>query len=298
MDFSTIGSINSYTKTLKMQAQWNFKKKSGDVTSHTSSVDEWLKGTAAPQEESGGDEKLSSIRQKAYTGKKLTDDEKQYLQAKDPLTYQKLQANEQEQKAYEQALKKCRTKEDVQRLKLAHVGATLATVKSIENNPHISQEKKLQMISLENAKCDKMERSTQAFVKSGEYAQLPTEAEKARAEKELQEAEQAKRGTEVEQPKPEQSERDPEVEQPETEQSEMAAAQAAPHTEPVEKYTATPTDGEKRLPASGAKGEPSSSVEPDSPEIRKTRRAKAKAAYAAVRTFAADADMAALDIKA
>ncbi len=33
MDFSLIGSINGYTKTLKMQTQWNLKKKSVDVTS-------------------------------------------------------------------------------------------------------------------------------------------------------------------------------------------------------------------------------------------------------------------------
>jgi len=39
-------------------------------------------------------------------------------------------------------------------------------------------------------------------------------------------------------------------------------------------------------------------VEPDSPEVRKTRRAKAKAAYAAVRTFAEDGASAALDVQA
>jgi len=293
MDFSTIGSINSYTKTLKMQVKWNLKKKSGDVTSHASSADEWLKGVASSQEEDGKDDKLSSIRQKAYAGKKLTDDEKQYLQEKDPLTYQKLRQNEQEQKAYEQELKKCRTKEDVQRLKLSHIGSTLATVKSIENNPNISQEKKLQMISLENAKCDKLERSTRAFVKSGEYAQLPTEAEQAKAEKELQEAEQAKHGTEVEQP-----EFGTEAEQPQAEQFKTAAAQASPHTGSEGERTVALTDDEKLSPTPGAKREESAYVEPDSPEIRKTRRAKAKAAYAAVRTFAQDADSAALDIKA
>ncbi len=60
---------------------------------------------SANEDESGKDEKLSSILQKAYTGKKLTADERQYLQAKNLLSCQKLQANEQEQKAYEQELK-------------------------------------------------------------------------------------------------------------------------------------------------------------------------------------------------
>ncbi len=288
MDFSSIGSINSYTKTLKMQTQWNLKKKSGDVTSHTSPMDEWLKGPAAStqEEESGKDEKLSSILQKAYTGKKLTADERQYLQAKDPLSYQKIQANEQEQKAYEQELKKCRTKEDVQRLKLSRIGSSLATVKSIENNPHITQEKKLQMISLENAKCEKLERSTQAFVKSGRYTQLPTEAEKAKAEKELQAAEQEKRTPEAEQA----------ADQPKNEQGETA--QVDSYTEAENDRLATESDGGQLSPASDTKRKPSTSVEPDSPEIRKVRRAKAKAAYAAVGTITDDGASATLDVQA
>ncbi len=271
MDFSTIGSINNYAKTLKMQAKWNLKKKSGDVTSHTSPMDEWLKSPAAPveEDEGGKDKKLSSILQKAYTGKKLTADEREYLQAKDPLSYQKLQANEQEQKAYEQELKKCRTKEDVQRLKLSRIGSSLATVKSIENNPHITQEKKLRMISLENAKCAKLERSTQAFVKRGEYAQLPTEAEQAKAEKALQAAEQAKRTSEAE----------PAADQPEAGRAETVRIDYDTGAE--KDRPAAGSDGGQ--PTSSAERKPSTSVEPDSPEIRKVRRAKAKAAYAAAR---------------
>ncbi len=288
MDFSSIGSINSYTKALKMQTQWNLKKKSGDVTSHTSLMDEWLKGPAASaqEDECGKDEKLSSILQKAYTGKKLTADERQYLQAKDPLTYQKIQANEQEQKAYEQELKKCRTKEDVQRLKLSRIGSSLATVKSIENNPHITQEKKLQMISLENAKCEKLERSTQAFVKSGKYAHLPTEVEKAKAEKELQAAEQAKRTPETEQAE----------DQPRTEQAE--AAQANSHIEAEGDCLATESGGRQLSTTSDTKRKPSISVDPDSPEIRKVRRTKARAAYVAVRTITDDGASATLDVQA
>lgn len=288
MDFPSIGSINSYTKTLKMQTQWNLKKKSGDVTSHTSPMDEWLKGPAASaqEDESGKDEKLSSILQKAYTGKKLTADERQYLQAKDPLSYQKIQANEQEQKAYEQELKKCRTKEDVQRLKLSRIGSSLATVKSIENNPHITQEKKLQMISLENAKCEKLERSTQAFVKSGKYAQLPTEAEKAKAEKELQAAEQAKQAPETEQA----------ADQPKNEQTETAQVDSCSEAE--NDCLATESDGGQLSPTPDTKQKPSTTVEPDSPEIRKVRRAKAKAAYVAVRTITDDGTSATLDVQA
>lgn len=266
MDFSTIGSIDNYTKTLNMQAQWNLKKKSGDVTSHTPSFDEWLKSsTQSAEEESGSnnDEKLSSILQKAYTGKKLSEDELNYLQTKDPLSYQKIRSIQQEQKSYEQELKKCKTKEDVQRLKMSRIASSLSTVKSIENNPHITQEKKLQLINLEKMRCDKLERTTHAYVKSGEYEQLPSEAEQTKAHQEMEKAEQH---TEVEQSK---------------EPAQMEQA------EKVDEFSTKEQDDK-----------PDTIVDPESPEMRKVRRAKAKAAYAFVQK-SVDMELgAALDIQA
>lgn len=263
MDFSAIGSIDNYTKTLNMQAQWNLKKKSGDVTKHTSSLDEWLKSsTQSAEEESGSnnDEKLSSILQKAYTGKKLSEDELNYLQTKDPLSYQKIRSIQQEQKSYEQELKKCKTKEDVQRLKMSRIASSLSTVKTIENNPHITQEKKLQLINLEKMRCDKLERTTHAYIKSGEYEQLPSEAEQTKAHQEMEKAEQH---IEVEQSK---------------EPAQMEQA----------KKVATKKQDDK----------PDTIVEPESPEMRKVRRAKAKAAYASMQK-SVDMELgAALDIQA
>lgn len=177
--------------------------------------------------------------------------------------------------AYEQELKKCRTKEDVQRLKLSRIGSSLATVKSIENNPHITQEKKLQMISLENAKCEKLERNTQA-----------TEAEKAKAEKELQAAEQAKRAPETEQA----------ADQPKNEQTETAQDDSCSKAE--NDRLAIESDGGQVSPMPDTNRKRSTSVEPDSPEIRKVRRAKAKAAYVAVRTITDDGTSATLDVQA
>ncbi len=142
------------------------------------------------------------------------------------------------------------------------------------------------MISLENARCEKLERSTQAFVKSGRYAQLPTEAEKAKAEKELQAAEQAKQTPETEQA----------TDQPKNEQAETAQADSS--TEAENDRLATESDGEQVPPMPDTKRKPSTSVEPDSPEIRKVRRAKAKAAYVAVRTITDDGTSATLDVQA
>ena len=42
MSLSIMGSVNTYTKTMKLQTQWNLKQQSGDYTSHKKSLDEWI----------------------------------------------------------------------------------------------------------------------------------------------------------------------------------------------------------------------------------------------------------------
>ena len=48
MSLSIMGSVNTYTKTMKLQTQWNLKQQSGDYTSHKKSLDEWIRRTMCP----------------------------------------------------------------------------------------------------------------------------------------------------------------------------------------------------------------------------------------------------------
>ncbi|MBR1659554.1 MAG: hypothetical protein IJ705_04485, partial [Oscillospiraceae bacterium] len=181
MDFSTIGSINQYAKGAALRLRWEIKKQSGDVTGHSKSLNN-LPGTANAadgEKEHTNDDKLSEIMQKVYAGRKLSPEELEYLQAKSPELYQKVRDMEQEHKSYENELKNCKTREDVQRVKLSHIGKSLATVKSVENNPNITTEKKLETAQLENARVNGIELRTEAFVHSATYKALPTEAEQA-----------------------------------------------------------------------------------------------------------------------
>ncbi len=149
MSLSIMGSVNTYTKTMKLQTQWNLKQQSGDYTSHKKSLDEWIstaqetlkksrRGLYGNQDDDEeGNKKLNNIMQKIYAGKKLTQKERQYLQAKNPQAYEKLRASEQEQKAFEKKLRLCRTKEEVQRLKMTQLASSMAIVGSVQNNSKI-----------------------------------------------------------------------------------------------------------------------------------------------------------------
>lgn len=183
-----MGSLNTYTKQLKLQTQFHLKQAKGELGSHKT-LEQYL-GEAAEDagEKNGSDDTLRSIHQKLDAGAKLTAQERRYLQSKDPEAYAKLEASEREQKAFEQKLRQCRTKEEAQRLKMTYLNTSLVVVKAVENNPNISQAKKLEIMTQEKRRCDKLEQSAREFVRRGDYERLPTEAEQAKAEKDAQTA--------------------------------------------------------------------------------------------------------------
>jgi len=264
MDLFTIGNISAYTKNLKLQTMWDMKKRSGNVTAHQDTGSNWIQEDLERQREN---EKLARITTKVLNGKKLTSEERDYLRAKNPQAYQQLLNSEQEQKAFEDALRRCKTKEDVQRLKTDRINAALSVVKSVENSPYISSEQALGIAMAELAKVQAYERITLNFIKSGGYGALPTEAEQAKANEDAREAEEARRDPEADRPdeaRPAEGAAEP-VERPEGgDQPEQAAPPAGDAAE-------VPQAEQPERPA----------VELDTPEQRKVRRAKAKAAYAA-----------------
>ena len=199
MNFFTVQSIGAYTRNMEMQLKWQQKKESSDFTADGSTK---LDSVARQAEEirlsqADGSAKLASqIRSKLANGQKLTLEEMEYLEKHDPQTYQKVKAIEAEKKNYEKELKKCKTKEEVQRARMNHTAASLSAVNNIKNNPAIPEEKKLELIWQEHMKNMALEEITKEFVESGRYAKLPTEAEKAEAEKEIKEAKEAELGIE------------------------------------------------------------------------------------------------------
>ena len=184
---------------MEMQMKWQKRKDSSDFTADGKMKLDLISRQAEEirQAQADGSAKLSSqIRSKLANGKKLTIEEMEYLQKNDPQLYQKVKSIEAEQKNYENELKRCKTKEEVQRVRTNHAAASLSTVNNIKNNPNIPEGKKLELIWQEHMKNQALEEVTKEFVESGKYAKLPTEAEKAEAEKELKEAKEAELGIE------------------------------------------------------------------------------------------------------
>lgn len=140
-----------------------------------------------------------AIINKMNSGKKLTQEEMEYLQREDPAAYQKAKEIQAQQKGYKNALKNCKTKEDVQRLKANYMGSAMARVNGIANDPHIPKGQKMALLMHENAKVKAILKAEKEFIASGRYEQLPTDAEQKEAMEQAAEAMRGENGTAAEQ---------------------------------------------------------------------------------------------------
>ncbi len=207
MDFRSISSVQSYVKNLDSKYQAEKQQEEGpavstDPAKKQSKLDEWIKQrqdemksaieTMKRMEEST-DHKLAGIQSKVYSGTSLSRAEKEYLKTKNPVLYARLEAADLEKKVYERELKRCRTKEEVQRLKLSHTASSLSAVNAGQHSAGTSSEQKMALAQGELYKLKGMQDATNRFVRSGAYHSLPTEREKAIAEKRVEQAQERRR---------------------------------------------------------------------------------------------------------
>lgn len=272
MNFFTVQSLNTYARNMEMQIKWQKRKDTSDFTADGSTKLDAVSRQAEEIRKSNADgskKMANQIDLKLNSGKKLTAEEMEYLQKHDPQKYQKVKQMEAERKNYEQELKRCKTKDEAQRVRMAHTAASLSAVNSIKNNPVIPEEKKLELIMQEHHKNMALEETTREFVESGEYAKLPTEEERLKAEKEIKEAKEAEL-------KPD------EASDGKEEEDKEADADDAQRIVDAGEKTLREAEAEKvKREARAVMDEREMSREEaeTSPEAMKVRRARARAAY-------------------
>ncbi len=280
INMTMMTSMNTYTRNMKMQMKWQQRKTSGNyaggdpdkkISSESLRTDRPTDASDLLKTLNTSSVSREQIDAKMRSGKRLSAAEMEYLKENDPQTYQKAKAIEMEREAYERELKQCKTKEEVQRVKLSHAAASMASVKNIETDPHIPEGAKLGLMMQELAKTNALSDVEQQFVKSGDYQALPSEEERRRAEKDLKEAEEAEKGIE--------DRTDDTPEEATDAVNEKAAKEAVEEKSSLEEKT--PSKAEIKAAKEAVSGRKISRMEAEvTPEARKVRRAKAQAAYA------------------
>lgn len=175
------GTIKNAVKLDMLTKNWEQKKNSNNILtkrerneranmSPEQRILEQFKEEMAKNREHS---KNTDIANKIMNGEDLTREEEQYLAQNNPGQLSNYRRMKAERKAYEEKLQKCKTKDEVQRLKTNTMNAYLAELKAAP--AEAKSAKAIEIIG----KVRNVQKAEFHFIDSGEYAKLPTEAEEA-----------------------------------------------------------------------------------------------------------------------
>lgn len=115
----------------------------------------------------------NDIANKIMNGEELSLEEEQYLAKNNPGQLSNYRRVKAERKEYEEKLEKCKTKDEVQRLKTNTMNAYLAELKAAPGEAKAA--KAMEILG----KVRNVIKAELHFIKSGGYAKLPTESEES-----------------------------------------------------------------------------------------------------------------------
>lgn len=185
------GTIRNTVKMAEMDNKWQERKKNLGKNS-LQQVDPLIQRYQEDLKRMRENSVMASIDAKLKSGAQLTSKEIEYLKKNNPTAYQEYMEMCAEKEAYKRQLRSCKTKDDVQKLKINKMGSFLAEAKSVMNNPNIPKGSKVGLLEKILKKVMGIQSEHMKFVQSSQYGELPTEtelAEEIKDEKEKSEIE-------------------------------------------------------------------------------------------------------------
>ena len=189
------GTVKNAVKLDMLTKNWEQKKSSNQVLSKQErnaranmspeqrQLEQFKEELAHNREQSRNNE----LANKIMNGEDLTPEEEKYLAQNNPGQLSNYRRAKAERQAYEEKLQKCKTKDEVQRLKTNTMNAYLAELKAAPDEAKAA--KAMELLG----KVRNVQKAELHFIESGGYAGLPTEADEAkdRAEERSRENEEA-----------------------------------------------------------------------------------------------------------
>jgi len=177
------GTISNAVRQDFLSKKWDAKKKSGnalskqDKNSNVNRTPEqsMLERFREEMKQNKENSKISGIANKVTNGEDLTPEEEQYLAEKNPGLLNSYRQAKLEQKAYEEKLRNCETKDEVQRLKTNTINGYLSEMSAAKGTGNKGAIVATAMKVL--AKVKNIEKVEIEFIESGAYSNLPTEAD-------------------------------------------------------------------------------------------------------------------------
>lgn len=180
------GTIASTVQLQMLNNKWIQKKESGNVLSKqelnersTWTSEQFMIADFQDQLEHNREtQKRQKIDNKIMSGGSLSPEEISYLEKNDPVALKKYRETKEDKESYKEKLRQCKTKEEVDRVKLQKLGELESSLSSVVNDPTIPKSAKLAKAQEILAKTNNIEAAHLEFVKSADYQSMPTDDEK------------------------------------------------------------------------------------------------------------------------
>ena len=176
------GTVRNSVNLASLNSKWQQKKQENPIKKN----DEEL--TADQRELQRFQEQLKEMREnkspdinaKLMAGGKLTQEEIEYLRKNDPQKLKEYEEIQQERASYKKQLKSCKSKEEVERLKMTRMGRYMSQAKSIASDSTIPKSEKYKMMVKLLSEANGVAKEHIKFTQSLRYAQLPEEDKDAK----------------------------------------------------------------------------------------------------------------------
>ncbi len=176
------GTIKNSVRLAALDSQWQQKKQSAgkkelaELTAEERSLLHFQEQADSIREA----RKPAEIDAKLQSGARLTPEEIEYLRRTNPQALKEYEEIRRERESYRRQLRGCRSKEEVEKLKLTKTGQYLAAAKKIANDPYIPKSQKCGLMKKLLKELSAVEAEHEKFLLSLKYARLPQEEKEAR----------------------------------------------------------------------------------------------------------------------
>ena len=175
------GTVRNTLNLTSLDSKWQ-QKKQQDPTKKTDEMTAEQRELQRFQDElkKMRENKTPEINNKLMSGGKLTREEIEYLRKNDPQKLKEYEEIQQERESYKKQLKNCKSKEEVERLKMTRMGKYMSQAKSIASDSCIPKSEKYKMMVKLLAEATGVAKEHIKFTQSLRYAELPEEDEDAK----------------------------------------------------------------------------------------------------------------------
>ena len=176
-----MGTVRNTLNLASLEGKWQQKKQQNPVKKDDElTADQRELQRFQEQLKEMRENKLPDIDAKLMSGGKLTREEIEYLRKNNPQKLKEYEEIQQERASYKKQLKGCKSKEEVERLKMARMGRYMSQAKSIASDSAIPKGEKYKMMVKLLAEVNGVAKEHIKFTQSLRYAELPEEDEDAK----------------------------------------------------------------------------------------------------------------------